>query len=267
MSYPSPPGPPQGPPPGEPPTGPPPTGLPPYQGPPPPLPPAPPGWPPHGLPHGPPPVYQAPPSGGGAKTLAIVLGAVGAVLVIGLAVLVPVVLSRDDDAGPGADKGRSGSEQGTDGPGDESDLSVVEEHSDLKTDHTEDDVEYEQSPPVGGPHHSQWLDCGAYDEPVSEENVVHDLEHGTVWITYEPGLDEESVAALEEALPQNGILSPYDGLTAPVVVTVWGRQLELSGADDPRLELFITEFGAGETAPEPFASCAGGLSDPGGTDV
>ena len=57
-------------------------------------------------------------------------------------------------------------------------------------------------------------------------------------------------------------MSPYPGLDAPVVVTVWGRQLRLEGADDPRLGLFIARYGAGETAPEPFASCAGGLSDP-----
>ncbi|MCD4525986.1 DUF3105 domain-containing protein [Nocardioides sp. cx-173] len=185
------------------------------------------------------------------------LAGVGAVLVVGLAVLVPVLLSQDDD---------STSSQGRDGGGDTT-LDAVEEYSDLETSHTEDPVDYEQSPPVGGPHAPVWLDCGVYDEPVSEEHVVHDLEHGTVWITYEPGLDEESVAALEAVLPDNGILSPYDGLEAPVVVTVWERQLELTGADDPRLEQFIDEFGAGETAPEPFASCAGGLADPSGSPV
>ncbi|WP_193607214.1 DUF3105 domain-containing protein [Nocardioides lijunqiniae] len=203
------------------------------------------------------------------------LGVLGAALVVGMAVLVPVVLSDDDDPEPSAGprQGQSsagtegGTEGGTDGPGAGTDLAAVEEFSDLEPTHTEDDVDYEQSPPAGGPHDPKWLDCGVYDEPVSEENVVHDLEHGTVWITYEPGLDEESVAALEEALPQNGILSPYDDLRAPVVVTVWERQLELTGADDPRLQLFIEEYGAGETAPEPFASCAGGVRDPAGTSV
>ena len=49
------------------------------------------------------------------------------------------------------------------------------------------------------------------------------------------------------------------------MVTVWGRQLALTGADDPRLPLFIDTFGAGETAPEPFASCAGGVPDADGS--
>ena len=140
----------------------------------------------------------------------------------------------------------------------------------LPNDHTEDDVDYEQAPPVGGPHDPVWLDCGTYDAPVRDENAVHDLEHGAIWISYEPGLSDDDVAALADSLPQNGILAPYDGLPAPVVVTSWGRQLRLDGADDPRLELFIAAYGDGHTSPEPFASCAGGVRETGsggGADV
>ena len=74
-------------------------------------------------------------------------------------------------------------------------------------------------------------------------------------------LDDADVARLADALPDNGILSPYDGLPAPVVVTVWGRQLALTGADDPRLKVFIDTYSDGHTAPEPFASCAGGIHE------
>ena len=149
-------------------------------------------------------------------------------------------------------------------------LTSVRVYDDLSTVHTPADIDYPQTPPVGGPHATAWLDCGVYDAPVRDENAVHDLEHGSVWITYDPDLDVHDVEVLAEVLPQNGILSPYAGLDAPVVVTVWGRQLSLDGADDPRLELFVREFGGGSTAPEPFASCAGGIRDPGsgtGADV
>ncbi|WP_243060923.1 DUF3105 domain-containing protein [Nocardioides sp. SR21] len=145
------------------------------------------------------------------------------------------------------------------------DLSEVASYGDLSNQHEQGDIDYPQTPPAGGPHAPAWLDCGVYDEPVRDENAVHDLEHGTVWITYDPDeLGEDEVDELIAALPQNGILSPYDGLPSPVVVTVWGKQLELTGADDPRLEMFIERFGDGVTAPEPFASCAGGVTDPGG---
>ncbi|NYD59279.1 hypothetical protein BKA08_003517 [Nocardioides marinisabuli] len=140
-------------------------------------------------------------------------------------------------------------------------LDQVRVYDDLPTTHVDGDVDYEQEPPVGGPHADRWLDCGAYDTQVRAENVVHDLEHGTVLLAYGPDTSADDVRRLEALLPDNGILTPWEGLEAPVVVTVWGRQLALTGADDPRLPLFIDAFGAGETAPEPFASCAGGVPD------
>ena len=131
--------------------------------------------------------------------------------------------------------------------------------------HVSDDVDYEQTPPAGGDHDPAWLECGVYDEPVRDENAVHSLEHGTVWVTHDPDLDAASVDELAERLPAESVLSPYDGLPGPVVVTVWGRQLVLDGVDDARLELFLREFGDGHTSPEPFASCNGGVTgDEGG---
>ncbi len=203
------------------------------------------------LPTHPPPAYPppAPPPPAPRRALPIVLAVVAAALALGLAVLVPVVVRPPEEHASGA-----------------ADLDAVRVYDNLEVGHTAKDVDYPQSPPVGGPHDPVWLDCGVYDEPVRDENAVHDLEHGTVWITYDPDADVD-VAALEEVLPQNGIISPYVGLDSPVVVTVWGRQLALDGADDPRLELFIDALGGGETAPEPFASCAGGAragdGDPG----
>lgn len=149
-------------------------------------------------------------------------------------------------------------------------LDAVVVFEDLPTTHTDDPVDYPTEPPVGGPHADRWLDCGVYDEQVPAENLVHDLEHGTVVIAHDPDLDADDVERLVEALPQNGILTPWAGMDAPVVVTVWGRQLALDGADDPRLGLFIEQLGNGETAPEPMASCAGGIEppqDPGTTQV
>ena len=130
-------------------------------------------------------------------------------------------------------------------------------------DHTTDPVKYAETPPTGGPHDPTWDDCGAYDAPPRNENAVHDLEHGTVWITYRPGLAPADVASLQSKLEglKSGkwMLSPYPGLPAPVVVTVWNAQLQLDGADDPRLPTFLSFYGDGHTSPEgAFATCKGG---------
>lgn len=129
--------------------------------------------------------------------------------------------------------------------------------------HTTRPVTYAQSPPVGGPHDPTWDDCGAYAAPVRKENAVHDLEHGTVWVTYRPGLAPADVAALQQrlqGLPSGRwMLSPYPGLRAPVVVTVWNAQLALTSADDPRLPVFLRFYGDGHTGPEAaYASCRDG---------
>jgi hypothetical protein len=248
------PAPPPDPPPGHPPL--PPTGPP--TGPPPPLPPAtqgspPPAYPPPGYGWAPPP---PPPSPRRRRWPVILLAVLLAAVVVAAAVLVPRIVSDDHDDNDQRAGERTESDPGPAAGPDLHDVQVFEP----QPGHESGDLDYPQSPPVGGLHNDVWLDCGVYDEPVPEENVVHDLEHGTIWITYAPGLDADEVDALADALPQNGILSPYDDLRAPVVVTAWGRQLDLTGADDPRLELFVEQFGEGVTAPEPFASCAGGAT-------
>lgn len=146
------------------------------------------------------------------------------------------------------------------------DLSAVRTYEIEDRTHTTADVDYPQSPPAGGPHAPAWMDCGVYDEPIREENAVHDLEHGTVWITHDPTLSDRDLARLAGRLPDNWIMSPRDDLPSPVVVTVWGAQLALDGADDERLDLFLAEYGDGHTAPEFGVTCHGGTTDPAGGD-
>jgi hypothetical protein len=130
---------------------------------------------------------------------------------------------------------------------------------DVTREHTTEPATYEQSPPVGGDHHPAWLNCGVYPQPVPDELAVHSLEHGAVWVTYRPDLPADQVTALEDAIPDTYmVLSPREGLPSPVVASAWGTQIELTGADDPRLEVFIKEFRQGPNTPEPGAACTGG---------
>jgi hypothetical protein len=178
---------------------------------------------------------------------------IAGVLVCG-AIVLPL-LARSDDKGAG----RMGAANGEVGPVDTNDLAAVQKYEQPSIQHTPEAVDYPQSPPVGGNHDGEWLECGAYDEQVREENAVHALEHGTVWITYDSSLSDSDVAKLAEMLPDEGILSPNDDQSAPVIITVWGTQLRLAGADDSRIQLFLDAYGHGETAPEPMASCHGGV--------
>jgi len=130
--------------------------------------------------------------------------------------------------------------------------------------HTQAAVDYDQSPPAGGEHNNVWQNEGFYEEPVRNETAVHTLEHGAVWITYQPDLPQEQKDTIRELVEaQTCVLaSPYEGLDAPVVASAWGKQVSLEGADDLGLERFIRAYRQGPQTPEPGAACTGGTADP-----
>ena len=65
-------------------------------------------------------------------------------------------------------------------------LEEVQVYSDEAAQHTDDPVNYDEPPPVGGPHQPAWEECGSYDEEIEAEKAVHSLEHGAVWIPTTP---------------------------------------------------------------------------------
>jgi len=131
-------------------------------------------------------------------------------------------------------------------------------------DHVQGVVSYEQSVPVGGPHNPVWQNCGFYSSPVQNENAVHSMEHGAVWITYQPDLPSDQVDVLRNLAHDNTyvLVSPYPDSPAPVVASAWGKQLELDSANDPRLQQFVSAFREGPQAPERSATCTGGTGEP-----
>jgi hypothetical protein len=136
---------------------------------------------------------------------------------------------------------------------------------DLDNTHVEGTVEYEQTPPAGGPHNSVWLNCGVYTEPQTNENAVHALEHGAVWVTYDAdAVSDDELATLKSHLPSTyTILSPYQGLDSPIVLSAWDHQLKLDSPDDERIPQFFEEYWRSQNVPEPNAVCSGGVDGPG----
>ncbi|MFP7762292.1 DUF3105 domain-containing protein [Marisediminicola sp. LYQ85] len=176
------------------------------------------------------------------RTIGITVGAVAAVAVLGLVITSVVTSGRPDEP-----------------------IAGVQTFDDLTATHVDGTVDYAQTPPAGGDHNAAWLNCGIYEQPVPNENAVHSLEHGAVWVTYDAdALSTGDIEALREAVPETySVLSPFDGLPSPVVISAWGAQLELDGVDDPRMDDFIDEFWQSPDAPEPGAACVQGVDAPG----
>jgi hypothetical protein len=122
-------------------------------------------------------------------------------------------------------------------------------------------VAYEKAPPDGGRHDPVWANCAGtvYEQPVRNENMVHALEHGAVWIAYDAGrVRGDDLAALTELVDGQPylMLSPYPDLGRPVALQAWGHQLVLDDVRDPRIGRFVTALRENRyTSPEPGARC------------
>ena len=122
-------------------------------------------------------------------------------------------------------------------------------------------VAYNRFPPVGGPHDGTWANCNGivYDTAVRSENMVHTLEHGAVWITYNPDTitpdDLATLTALADGQPFT-TLSPYPGLDSNISLQAWAHQLKVDSASDERVKQFITALRQNRWVyPETGATC------------
>jgi hypothetical protein len=134
--------------------------------------------------------------------------------------------------------------------------------SKLGRNHVAKDVDYPMSPAAGGDHNAVWVSCDAkvYTKELQEENAVHSLEHGAVWVTYNDEASKDDVDTLSEKVSatQYSFLSPHRNQSSPIVLTAWGHQLKVDKASDPRVATFMSKYVQGSQTPEPGASCSGG---------
>ncbi|WP_281892871.1 DUF3105 domain-containing protein [Phytohabitans aurantiacus] len=133
----------------------------------------------------------------------------------------------------------------------------------LSQSHVTSPVTYPMTPPAGGPHFGQWQNCvgDVYNAPIVDGNAVHSLEHGAVWITYQPSLGSSDVEKLAAKVRGQAymMMSPYPGQTSPISLQAWGYQVTVDDADDDRIDEFIRRFRQTATM-EPGATCASGIT-------
>ncbi|MCU7825459.1 DUF3105 domain-containing protein [Kitasatospora sp. DSM 101779] len=139
----------------------------------------------------------------------------------------------------------------------------VQTWDNLSRNHVETKVTYAQTPPVGGDHNPRWANCmgDVYDKPLANENAVHSLEHGAVWVTYNSKASADDIKKLSEkvkATPYT-FMSPYPDEKSPITLSAWGTQLNVDSASDPRVEQFFTKYVQGPQTQEPGASCSSGV--------
>ncbi|MCH7231414.1 DUF3105 domain-containing protein [Glycomyces sp. L485] len=143
---------------------------------------------------------------------------------------------------------------------------VQQDHVDASAGWDGEPPVYEMTPPAGGDHLSAWQTCdgAVYDGPIVDGNAVHSLEHGAVWLTYDPELvDAPQVAALSEKISGRdySLMSPYPGQGVAVSLQSWGNRYQTDDAEDPKIDDYLDVYILNEAFnPETMATCSGGLA-------
>ena len=112
--------------------------------------------------------------------------------------------------------------------------------------------EYNSNPPTSGPHYIEPAKWGVYQTELPDEQLVHNLEHGGIWISY-TGIDDATKAALED-IAKSGlkiILEPRAKDDAPIILASWGRLQKFQSFDKEGVLAFIKTNT--NKSPEPLA--------------
>jgi hypothetical protein len=105
---------------------------------------------------------------------------------------------------------------------------------------------YNSDPPTSGWHYDTPLASGFHDTPVADEQVVHNLEHGHVVISYDcsklaecQGTKERLQELLRRYRNWKVTAVPRQNADAAIALTAWGWLDKLDSYDEARITAFI----------------------------
>lgn len=105
---------------------------------------------------------------------------------------------------------------------------------------------YNSNPPTSGPHYANPAIVRFYDQELADEQVVHNLEHGHIWIAYKPDLPAESIEILRKLAGGNVIVTPRARNDTDIALVAWGRldafDVQDGVLDVERIEDFILRY-------------------------
>ncbi len=102
--------------------------------------------------------------------------------------------------------------------------------------------EYNSNPPTGGPHYAAPAQSGIYDQEFPDEQLVHNLEHGHIWIAYRNDLPKEQIeilADIAKSYSSKVIMTLRPKNPTPVSVVAWEYLLNLETFDEQKIKDFM----------------------------
>lgn len=112
---------------------------------------------------------------------------------------------------------------------------------------------YNSNPPTSGPHYVQPANWGIYDKELPDEQLVHNLEHGGIWISYKD-LDQATIEQLQLIQKSNSgsvVVTPRAADDTKITIASWTRLEKLDGYDEQKILDFIAANK--NKSPEPLA--------------
>ncbi len=110
----------------------------------------------------------------------------------------------------------------------------------------EESKSYNSNPPSSGDHYGQTARGGFYDEPLADETVIHNLEHGDIWIAYHPKISSEAKETLKKFAGQYVVVSPRSQNDGNISLVAWGRvdtfDIENDAVDEHRIQDVISRY-------------------------
>lgn len=103
---------------------------------------------------------------------------------------------------------------------------------------------YNSNPPTSGCHDSKPASWGNYDQTLPDAVIIHNLEHGGIWISYQPDLEAKQVEQLKDMARRYRkiIVEPRGQNDAPIALAAWGRLQKLDQYDESAILKFIEAF-------------------------
>jgi hypothetical protein len=108
---------------------------------------------------------------------------------------------------------------------------------------------YNSDPPTSGWHYDEPARAGFCETPLPDEQLVHNLEHGHVVISYDCGklADCENVKAELGRLVENFqrwkiVAVARENTDAAIALTAWGRIDKMDSYDENRIRAFVRRW-------------------------
>lgn len=105
---------------------------------------------------------------------------------------------------------------------------------------------YNSNPPTSGWHYNNPADEKFYNEELPDEQLVHNLEHGDIWIAYRPGISEDIKNQLRKFGNGKTITTARSKNEFDIALVAWGRldafNIENNILDENRIASFIKRY-------------------------